>query len=61
MSFGSGAISSYNRGSDKDRMDEFAHDRKMFELDDYFVLGHCCRCGVPPKLLSKSDSNGNRR
>lgn len=28
---------------------EFVHHNRMFELDEYFVLGHRCRCGVPPK------------
>lgn len=47
--------------SNKARLEEYAYVNKMFELDEYFVLGHQCRYGVPPKLSSKFDSNNNKR
>lgn len=44
MGLGSESIDIYSDDSRK-----FAHYNRMFELDEYFVLGHRCRCGLPLK------------
>lgn len=39
---------------------EYARQMKMFNLEEYFVLGHCCHYGVPLKLTSFFNSNNNQ-